>query len=101
MRGKREICQQRDIRVKSFRVYGAVEQEVGKRVRNRRLGGVKKAVATCKPEFKDRLKLDWPAGTLRLLSAPGDSTGELLGRWGRVGLDVAQLEEERALQADS
>jgi hypothetical protein len=109
-----EISQQHNIRVKSFCVYGAVEQEVWKRVRNRHLGGAEKAALTRRPEFEDRLKFDWPAGTLRLLSAPEDSTGECLGSWRRarergtwtagltrVGLDVAQLEEQRALQADS
>ncbi len=109
-----EISQHHNIRVKSFRVYGAVEQEVWKRVRSRHLGGAEQAVATCKPERKDRLKLDWAAGASRLLSTPDDSTGELLGNWRRarerwaltagltrVGLDVARLEEQRALQADS
>jgi hypothetical protein len=71
-------------------------------------------MATCEPEFKDRLKVDWPAGSLRLLSALGDSTGELLGSWRgareqwtwtaglmRDGLDASQLGEQRAFQADS
>jgi hypothetical protein len=100
-----EISQQHNIRVKNFHVYGAVEQEAWKRARKKDLRRAEKAVVTCKP---------WPAISLRLLSAPGDSTGELLGSWRRarerwiwtagltrVGLYVAQLEDQRALQADS
>jgi hypothetical protein len=112
--GMAEISQQHNIRVKSFCVHGAVEQEAWERVRNRHLGGAEKAALTRRPEIEDRLKFDWPAGTLRLLSAPDDSTGELLGSWRRarehwawtagltrVGLDVARLEEQPALHADN
>jgi hypothetical protein len=48
-KGIGESSQQRNIRVKSFRVYGAVEQEAWKRARNNQLRRVEKVVATCKP----------------------------------------------------
>ncbi len=83
-KGIGEISREYNIPLKSLRVYGKVEPKEWKRVRNKHLRGSEKAAANREPEREDRFKLDWPAGSACLLSAPGDSTGELLGRWRRA-----------------